>query len=90
MIDVIDLYDRALEKWGMEAQMNVAIEEMSELTKELCKAIRGQGSIPNISEEIADVKIMLEQLVNMFGCEQAVSSWTDRKLNRLNDRLLDD
>ena len=34
----------------------VAIEEMSELTKELCKNGRGQENTNHIAEEIADVE----------------------------------
>lgn len=45
----------ALEAFGAEAQMVMAIEEMSELTKELCKHRRGCDNVEAIAEEIADV-----------------------------------
>lgn len=45
----------ALEAFGAEAQMVMAIEEMSELTKELCKHRRGRDNVEAIAEEIADV-----------------------------------
>ena len=32
----------------------MVIEEMSELTKELCKDLRDRGNIENIADEIAD------------------------------------
>ena len=35
----------------------MVIEEMSELTKELCKELRDRGKIENIADELADVEI---------------------------------
>lgn len=61
--------------YGFKAQSVLLIEEMSELTKAICKykRITEGGQIPskpitknevieNIAEEIADVEIMLEQV----------------------------
>lgn len=69
------LYEGAVEKFGKRAQMLVAIEEMSELTKALLKYVRyedfGQGDLEclldSIAEERADVAIMLSQLEVIFG-----------------------
>ena len=55
----IEIYREALRRWGPEAQMLMAFEEMSELQKELCKAARGKQNKAEIAEEIADVQIML-------------------------------
>lgn len=70
-----ELYARAVQKFGERAQILVAIEEMSELTKALLKYIRhedfDQGDyddiIESIAEERADVSIMLNQLTVIFG-----------------------
>ena len=35
-----DIYKKIYEKWGLESQERMCIEEMSELTKELCKRVR--------------------------------------------------
>lgn len=69
--------------WGKEAQMRMAIEEMSELTKEICKYIRftkdrqEDNSVGRIKEiekdlksEIADVANCIEQLKLMFGNDE--------------------
>lgn len=52
--------------YGYEKQIPVWIEEMSELTKELCKWQRNGRLHPelieHIEEEIADVTICLDQL----------------------------
>ena len=63
-------YSGALHKWGMEAQVFMAVEEMAELTKELCKVRRGKEDKAGLIDEIADVTIMLEQLQFMFGIEK--------------------
>ena len=53
-----------------EKQINVCIEEMSELTKALCKHNRGKTDIENIKEEIADVHIMLMQMLMFFEIDE--------------------
>lgn len=45
-----EIYEKARRTWGTQAQIMMAIEEMSELTKELCKHFRGR---PN-GEEIVE------------------------------------
>lgn len=86
-MDVIKLYEEAIAKYGGESQRRVAIEELSELIKELCKHDRGYINHGAVAEEIADVSICLEQLLLMFDCEQEVDDWRTFKLNRLAKRL---
>lgn len=86
------LYERkieqnAIEHYGRESQMVVAIEELSELVKELTKNLRGENNEGHIAEEIADVHIMLDQLELMFENVQSVRTWKERKINRLNARI---
>jgi NTP pyrophosphatase (non-canonical NTP hydrolase) len=83
----IDLYLRALYEWGADAQTLMVFEEMSELQKELCKYIRGRDNVENIADEIADVIIMLEQMMVLFACEQLVKERKEYKLERLKKRL---
>lgn len=71
-----------------EDQLIVAIEEMSELTKELTKVLRAKQKIKDmrtmeyaLAEEIADVKIMLKQVELIFGEEEFVSDVLDQKLD---------
>lgn len=77
----------ALEAFGAEAQMVMAIEEMSELTKELCKHRRGRNNVESIAEEIADAQIMLRQLVILFDCKETVDKYRQYKLERLAERI---
>lgn len=79
------ILEGAIEKWGVTAQVVVAIEELSELQKELCKFLRyGICDALTMHDEMADVSIMLNQLSLIFGDP------TDReiaKLERLEGRV---
>lgn len=51
------MYERALRVWGKQPQMLQAIEEMSELTKEILKNVaRGKDNLNELIEEAADVE----------------------------------
>ena len=45
----LDILERLVDAFGNK-QINVCIEEMSELTKELCKHNRGAYVLPQIAE----------------------------------------
>ena len=88
-----EFYKQFLDAWGYDAQSNVCIEEMSELTKALCKYSRfGKENAPqeikdNVVEEIADVLNMAEQLAQYFGTEKVTKVRQQkiaRTLNKLN------
>lgn len=85
-----DTYAAAVNAYGKHSQLIMAVEEMAELTKELSKNIRGEKNISGISEEIADVEIMLEQLKIIFGNRAEVDQHRSYKLKRLAGRLIDD
>ena len=78
---------RALQTWGGQAQMLMVVEEMSELTKELSKNLRGADNFKALAEEIADVEIMLEQLKVIFRNRALVDRIRAGKLVRLSDRI---
>lgn len=82
-----ETYQAAIDKYGAHHQMMMCIEEMSELTKELCKNMRGRKNRENIAEEIADVQIMLEQMKILHRCGTAVCFWMDKKIQRLNTNI---
>ena len=61
-----ELFKKAIEVFGEDAQYRMVIEETSELTKEICKHFRGDNNEHRIDEEMADVAIMLSQLAIML------------------------
>lgn len=79
---------KVVERYGADAQLNVAVEELSELIKALCKYKRGEENYKNIAEEMADVSIILSELKIIFDNTEAVSDWKKRKLRRLKMRML--
>ena len=85
------LYEQVRDKFGVDAQLDVAIEELSELIKEICKRKRGYPNINDLAEEIADVEIMVEQLRFIYefeyGISDRVDKWKDYKLKRLADKV---
>ena len=82
-----DVYGRAVTYYGESSRLLLTIEEMSELTKELVKRARGRDNLLAISEEMADVEIMLEQLKILFGNRAEIDSWKAKKLQRLVERM---
>jgi hypothetical protein len=79
---------QAIEIYGAEEQLNVAIEEFAELIKEICKHKRYADNTKAIIEEMADCYIMLEQIKMIFGLGSTViSDAMDKKIERLKCRL---
>ncbi len=76
----------AVETFGPQSQINMAIEECAELINALCKLRRERVGTIDVVTEIADVQIMCEQLAYMFG-EQTVVDERKRKIERLKKRL---
>lgn len=81
------VYAEAEAKFGRPMQCAVAVEELSEAQKEICKLLRGQPDLIHLAEEIADVLIMMEQMQFFFGLQWNVEQFMDRKVRRLADRL---
>ena len=87
-MDEIKIISDALRCYGVEHQTFVAIEELSELQKELCKYLRDEGgSIDHLAEEVADVEIMLAQLKYAFCINSDVARHKRFKLGRLVMRI---
>lgn len=84
------IYRKAFDRFGKVNQITVAIEELSELQKELCKVLRGNMNIENVVEEIADVEIMIEQLRIMFNADRDIDKVKAQKIDRLKCRMLEE
>ena len=92
------ILQKAIETYGVNAQIDVAVEEMAELTKALMKDRRGCTFSKDdlavlvkcrisIYDGIADALIMLEQIQMIFDCEEAVREIKEKKIQRLENRL---
>lgn len=90
-----EVLQAAISTYGTEAQIDMAIEEMSELTKALLKlrrAKRDTGSEHykfrnNVIEETADVLVMAAQILMIYDLDGECQAEVDYKVNRLYERL---
>jgi len=92
MID-IKILQNAIDKWGADAQIEMIIEECAELILALQKIKRHHKTKEdknqayfNVSDEIADVKIMIAQSELLFD-KELINSRVEFKMNRLSDKL---
>jgi hypothetical protein len=63
------VYSKAIEVLGIDRQIDKAVEEMGELTRALMKwkhSDKRTISLANVFEELADVRIMIEQVEEFF------------------------
>ena len=85
---------RLIDRYGIEMEVIITGEEMSELFKELSKAVRyakdhtGQvlpeGFRENIAGEMADVFIKIDQMMLLYGISAGkVETLKEEKLERL-------
>lgn len=89
-MDRYKIYAKMIEKYGFEKQMLIAVEECSELQKEVLKYLRGRENYTEVAEEIADVEIMIEQLKMMFGNKAEVENFKVRKIERTKNLYLEE
>ena len=73
----------AIKYYGTGPQRDKAIEELSELIRALARC----DDSSNIAEEMADVRIMLDQLEIIFHNRDQVRKYELEKLKRLSDRI---
>lgn len=99
MIELTEELERKIyqvaDHYDEESQTDMLIEEMSELTKALLKNRRAQKgytntpvrqTVYNIEEEIADVIVMLIQIVYLGDFED-IEEIIEEKLDRQLDRI---
>ena len=80
---------RAIDVYGVNNQTWQTLEEIFELGLAICKLHRErtQGRYSDLVEEIADVGIMLDQIMLMYDCQDSVHAVRTEKLARLERRL---
>ena len=80
-----NIYKRAIDVWGIESQSNVMVEELAELTFALMK-MRRSGTdeqmvvrYDNVCEEIADVRLMLNQMEHIYNKDTIDNYYKEKK-----------
>lgn len=86
-IDLMRLYNRVLNTFGIENQTFMLIEECAELLNAVAKMKRDRAKKEDIITELADVSIMVEQLALFYDWDEFKEE-RERKLKRLEDRII--
>ena len=78
--------------YGMKAQSMQTCEECAELIQAVSKLTRGETTsavrIMSLIEEIADVRIMMSQLMYLYGIpESEITNQIEEKLKRQLERI---
>ena len=81
------ILNQAVEEFGVEKQTDLAIEEMGELIVAINHYRRGRCQIDAVQEEVADVRIAMDQLAMIYG-EKEVPAIEAKKLDRLKERVV--
>ncbi len=93
------IIDETMDRYGIERQSLVAMEELSELQKAISKLVRNpektkplmfEGLRNNLIEEMADVIICMDQLKEFYGVDHCeIQRVIDSKQKRQAKRLLE-
>jgi len=83
-----ETFDRALDEWGIDAQADMAEEEAAEFIAASKHYARGKADAEDLIDELADLRIMFEQLSRFMG-EERVEARVSEKMERLRERLDD-
>ena len=81
-----DLYAKTIDKWGEKAQFEQAVEECAELIATLQHFTRGKVDRRVAVDELADVYLMVGQLIYMFG-EEDFTAAVEKKIVKLHALL---
>lgn len=82
----IELYEKAIESWGVPNQVFMVMEETGEMLNALAKMNRKRSTEEEIVTELADVWILMEQMAVVFGWDK-FQEQKEYKLARLKERL---
>ena len=83
-MDESEMLKAALEKWGLDSQLDQTIEECAELIIAIRHFRRGRVQWHVVAEELADVSLCVSELALQDKC---FDWWRARKLARL-ERLI--
>ena len=80
-----NLYRQAIEKWGIDSQLDMAIEECSEVIQAIIHFRRRRCGLDKVIEEIVDISLCVEQLKQLNP--EAWEHFRKIKLDRLESLL---
>ena len=81
-----EAFRQAVKTWGIEAQADMAEEEAAEFVVASKHSARGKVDSDELIDELADLRIMYEQLAWYIGRDR-VEDRVETKMDRLRERL---
>lgn len=85
-----DVAEKALEAYGLDAQVDVVVEELAELITAIQQYKRGRVTLRQLAAEIADVRNVLpiaEHLIISGEGSSVLLEERQKKLRRMGERL---
>ena len=81
-------YKKIADHYGLRKQLWQTVEEMAELTQVICKTGRYDMDTvrDHLVEEVADVSIMIDQIVYLLG-DNMIAKIREEKINRQLERI---
>jgi pentose-5-phosphate-3-epimerase len=85
----MEIYHEAINQWGEDAQLNMVIEECSELIHAIQKFRRDKAErrVEDLVGEVADVGIMLDQVEEIMVLKYGISSFPQRVAQKRHEKL---
>ena len=80
-------YTDALNLWGEDLQKSMFHEEIGEVLTAMSHEKRGRCGKEAVLEELADLQIMLNQMVVLYGSDEEFKDIINAKLIRLIARI---
>lgn len=83
--DRVSIYREVIKLWGKDAQILMAVEELSELIQVLLRLRRKNRVVTynDLASEIVDVRLMIEQIIEMYSIYDLVESKEEEKIIKL-------
>ena len=81
-------FKKIADHYGLRRQLWQSVEEMAELTQVICKTGRYDMDTvrDHLVEEVADVSIMIDQIVYLLG-DNMIAKIREEKINRQLERI---
>lgn len=82
----LDIYNRALSRYGIGPQLDMFIEEAAEAIQSVQYYRRGRCDMDTVCGELADLQVMLEQIKIVFGIHRFEKIFVEN-IHALDEKL---
>ncbi len=83
------LFRQAVDKWGIEPNLDKVIEEAAEVIQAIAKwkTFGDEASFEHLHEEMADLQICMDLMYETFLSNNDVKEWYRKKMDRMERRI---